>query len=369
MTTYYAGLLSTLPEQEELGEVIAFMPPDITHMRIPSSPRLELVTCSGLPSNRVGRVAYEHLRLPKVARDARADVLLSTHNVKPLRWRGPSVVVLQSMQYFFLTDQIGRLRRAYLKQAVPRSLHGADLVIAVTEAQRRDAMTLFSLDPEQIVTVHHGPSTWALEAAQDLARSGGTQRPISGAYVATVSSLYEMKNHRRLIQAFAQVVGEHDIEHDLVIVGREADVTIRQLKQVADNHGVRDRVRFTGPLPQEDLPALLAHADAIAYVSLYETFGHPVLEAFAFGRPLVTSNLAGTAEVANGAAELVDPLDVGDIARGLYAVLSDDRRRSNLAATGRRRLAEFSWSACAHGTVLALKRAIELHASRKHRGR
>src|SRR5262249_42372919 len=109
---------------------------------------------------------------------------------------------------------------------------------------------------------------------------------------------------------------------------------------------------------QPDVPGLYRGADAIAYVSLYETFGHPVLEAFATGIPLITSTTGATAEVAGGAARLVDPHDVAAIAEGLGEVLADQALRARMAAAGRLRVRDFSWQKCAAGTVEAMATAV-----------
>src|SRR5205807_4484231 len=135
-------------------------------------------------------------------------------------------------------------------------------------------------------------------------------RPPDGApYVLCISRLYALKNHRRLIEAFAALVRDASLPHTLVIAGGDADVTRAELEQVADRAGVADRVMLLGRVPQAQVPGLYRGAEAIAYVSLYETFGHPVLEAFATGTPVITSSTGGTAEVAGGAARLVDPGD------------------------------------------------------------
>jgi glycosyltransferase involved in cell wall biosynthesis len=363
MTTYYEGLLPALAAREEVDGVVALTPPWETGLKVPAHPKVEAVACRGLPAGRIGRVAYEHVAFPRAVRGAGVQVLLSTHNVKPAGWRGPSVVVLQSMQYFFLPDPIGRLRKAYLKLAVPRSLRAADVAIAVSETQRLHALELFGLEPDEMVTVHHGASPWALEAARRLAREGLPPRPadIRRPYVATVSSLYGMKNHRRLIEAFSRTLAETGADHELVIAGREVDVTVAELQRLSQDLGIAERVRLTGPFPQADLPGLLAHADAIAYVSLYETFGHPVLEAFAFDRPLVTSTGSGSAEVAGDAARLVDPYNVESIAEGITEVLTRPDIAARLADAGKRRLRDFSWEASAAGTVEALRMAIQRH--------
>lgn len=357
MTTYYEGLAANLPEAAGVQQVTAFLPAGIDHARIEERKTLVVTECEGIGESRLSRVAFEHVRFPKLVSASDADVLLSTHNVKPLRWKGPSVVVLQSIQWAILDDRIGRARLAYLKAAVPRSLRAADRVIAVSEATRRDAIELWDLDPERIVAVHHGCSPWATEAAERFGRDGvpPTPPPLppGATYVLNVSSLYGLKNHRRLIEAFAEACRTERIEADLVIAGREADVTIAELRGLAEARGISGRVHLLGPYPQQHLPALIANARAIAYPSLYETFGHPVLEAFAFGRAVLTSNVGGSDEVAGDAAIKVDPESVESIAAGLTRLLVDDRLRTDLEASGRRRLGDFSWQRCAEGTAAA----------------
>ena len=362
MTTYYEGLAAALPGIQGVDEVIAFMPPGAEHARITPGDKLGIVRCERVPASRPGRVVYEHLRFPGLVRAEGADVLLSTHNVRPLRWRGPSVVVLQSIQFFLLPEPIGAARRAYLRAAIPRSLRTADRVIAVSETSRRDAIGLFDLDPERIVAVHHGPSRWAIEAAERFARDGTPPPPApldhGRPYILNVSSLYGFKNHRRLIEAFARAVAAEDAPHELAIAGRDADVTAKELGDLAATLGVGERVRLLGPFPQEHLPALIANAHAVAYPSLYETFGHPVLEAFALGRPVLTANVGGAAEVAADAAVTVDPADVESIAGGLARLLAEGELRDRLGEAGARRLGDFSWERCAEGTTRALADAI-----------
>ena len=94
-------------------------------------------------------------------------------------------------------------------------------------------------------------------------------------------------------------------------------MTRAELVEMARALGIEARVHLLGRVPQGDVPRLYAGADLVAYVSLYETFGHPVLEALATGTPLMTSSSGATSEVAGGAAVLVDPRDVGHMADGL----------------------------------------------------
>jgi glycosyltransferase involved in cell wall biosynthesis len=354
---YIEGLLPELLADSRVDRLTAYVAdwyPPAAHW---SDPKLT-VRRLRVPKQRPGRVAYEQLALPLHARRDGIDVLFSTGNFRPLTYRAPNVLALHAVQHFLLHDDIGRLRSSYVRFAVPRSARTADLVVAVTEALRTDAIRLFDLDPTRIVSVPMGPSPWVLELLESMASVQPYRTHDGAPYVLCISRLYALKNHRRMIEAFAQLVHEQKLPHKLVIVGGDADVTQAELAEVASRAAIADRVVFLGRVPQVDVPGLYGGAEAILYASLYETFGHPVLEAFATGTPLVTSTTGGTAEVSGGAAELVDPRDVGDIARGLSAVLTDPDLRERLAASGRRRVLDFTWERCARGTVDAMAEAL-----------
>jgi glycosyltransferase involved in cell wall biosynthesis len=112
-------------------------------------------------------------------------------------------------------------------------------------------------------------------------------------------------------------------------------------------------------VPAAELDALYRAADAVAYPSLYEGFGLPVIEAMARGVPVVASTSDAVAETAGGAALLVDPADVATIAEGLARVLSEDALRADLVKKGVARAAAFSWEATARATLDAYTDAME----------
>jgi len=363
MIVYHSGLLNGFCAMASVSRVVPLVAPWNNGLAVPDHPKISAATCTGLPRGRIGRVVYEQTVLPVIVKRLDVDVLLSTCNVKPLLWRGPSVVVLQSLQYLHFPGQFSPLRRHYLKTIVSASVHAADAVITVTDWERTEAIRLLGLDPDRAVTVYHGLS----EAVQAmLSAPSRPPRPslVGGdPYVLMVSALYGFKNHHRLIRAFAAAVTRHRLPHQLVIAGPDADVTALELADLARQLGVGGRVLLAGAVPHDQVPALLAHAEAVAYVSLYETFGLPVLEALASGRPLVTSRHGATAEVAGDAARLVDAKDVDDIAAGLSDVLLDETLRRTLMRSGPERASTFTWAACAEKTAAVLDQAISWHRS------
>jgi glycosyltransferase involved in cell wall biosynthesis len=353
------GIVPELAQDPRLEELIVYVPAWYERADEWDFPKLRIVKCR-VPKQRSLRVGYEHLGIPARAARDRVDVLFSTGNYRPLLYPRCNVVWLHAIQHFLLGDDIGGLRARYLEFTVPRSVKTADVTIAVTETLRRDAIKLWDLDPDRVVSVPMGPPPWVAELLSgDRDKSVEPYRlPDGSPYVMCISRLYALKNHRRLIEAYARLVGERDVPHRLVIVGGDADVTSEELKEVARAAGVGDRVLFLGRVPQKDVHGLYAGASAIVYPSLYETFGHPVLEAFATGIPLLTSSHGATAEVAGAGARLVDPEDVDDIAAGLADVLFDDELRQRLVEAGRQRARDFTWRQCSHSTVDVFEQAV-----------
>jgi len=135
-------------------------------------------------------------------------------------------------------------------------------------------------------------------------------------------------------------------------VGWKCDDILRAIEAAP-----RGMVRMLNYVPQSDLPALYNLARAVAFPSLYEGFGLPIVEAMACGTPVVTSNRSSMAEIAGSAASLVNPEEVDAIAAAIDAILTNPDVHAALRAAGRNRAATFSWARAADDTVAVYERA------------
>jgi glycosyltransferase involved in cell wall biosynthesis len=340
-TVYYRELLGELRRRVPHGSLVVIANDrDLAAGDLEASP--DVVACHAIPSTRIGRIAYEQLALPVVARRAGVRVLISTCNVAPLVRACRSVVVIQSLQFMDYPEVYGRARAAYLRRIVAVSARRADAVIALSRWSKDQIVDRLGVSPDRVVVALHGLSTHVRAAmeAGDIPAGSLIEEPVPT--ILFVSSLFRFKNHARLIQAFARVAGS--IPHRLLLVGQEADVSPHELEDVARREGVAHRVRFVGPMRHEHVPSLIRSADVVAYPSLYETFGFPVIEAMALGRPIVTSARGATAEMAGDVGILVDPLDVDSIAQGLLKAATDGPTRTRAAIDGPSRANGFTWA-------------------------
>ena len=164
------------------------------------------------------------------------------------------------------------------------------------------------------------------------------------------------KNIRLLFEAFARC--HRDLPHDLVITGGGGHVVVEdRAEDVLARHGLGDRVKVLGLIPQEDLVPLYTAADALVFPSRYEGFGLPPLEAMACGCPVICSRATSLPEVVGDAALIFDPTDPEELAARLRAVASRADLRAQLGAGGLARAAGFGYDKSARVLLDLLEQA------------
>lgn len=287
---------------------------------------------------------YEHFTLPNQAKQSCIDLYHGTFQTLPLRRPAPcTVLTVQDMAVYSYPQAYSPRFVQYMRRWQRASMVRADHIIAATDATRQEILRYYPALEPKITVIWNGVGQEFIAAADippERVRETVSRLKIPTPYVLFVGSLEAKKNHVRLIEAFRRVRREQKLPHTLVIVGE-------RLASVPDGGVSEDEadraVHFTGFLPDADLPTLYRGADLVAYPSLYEGFGMPVAEGMAAGVPVLTSNVSSMPEVAGGAAMLVNPLDVDDIARGLVQALTDTAWRAQAIVAGRKRAFELTW--------------------------
>jgi glycosyltransferase involved in cell wall biosynthesis len=225
----------------------------------------------------------------------------------------------------------------------------ADAICTVSEASRRDILDLYGPAPERVINTYQCIGAFADPgrlSREDLAdRLRGLFALQDRGYFLHFGALEPKKNLGRLIEAYIGL----ETETPLVVVSAPGWNSGAELRLLQDGHGLRlagaARVRQIDYLPRELLMLLVRGARAVAFPSLYEGFGLPVLEAMALGTPVVTSNTGPLPEVGGEAALYVDPYDVGAIRDGLARLDADAALRERLAMAGPARAERFSLEA------------------------
>ncbi|MFL5969668.1 MAG: glycosyltransferase family 4 protein [Gaiellaceae bacterium] len=281
-------------------------------------------------AGRASTLARDGFWYPVVlGREQKADVLHCPTYRGPLRPARPLVVTVHDLAVFRHPRAFNRWTRTYSPRVVPRVLGGATRVIAVSEFTRRELISVLRVPDDKIRVVPNG--------VEDEFTDNGPAA--EGEYVLAVGTLEPRKNLARLVDA-----------------ARRSDVELRVVG--ARGWGGVDvggnGVRWLGEVDDAELARLYRGALCVAYPSLYEGFGIPVLEAMACGTPVVTTRGTAMEEIADGAAVLVDTSDPAEIAAGIERAASE---RERLVARGLARARAFRWNAVADATVEVYREA------------
>lgn len=298
------------------------------------------------------RVGVEQTWLPAQTGRLGIDALHHLGGTSTLVGGPPSCLSIHDLQPFDLPEHFHPAKRAWLRAAVPRSIRRSRVVLTPSEWVRETVLERFGTDPERVLCVPHGlPPLDDGTPAQDLHR----RFDLHGDVVVYPTITYPHKDHRTLIEAFAQVAVERDAT--LVLTGGAAGAE-DDVRDAIASSGVGAQIRRTGALPRADVVGLVDLAAVVAVPSRYEGFGIPALEAMARGRALVASDATALPEVVGDGGVLVPAGDIDAWAEALGALLDDPDRRAVLGEAGRRRAEHFSPDANLAATLAAHRMAV-----------
>jgi glycosyltransferase involved in cell wall biosynthesis len=295
---------------------------------------LDLLPLTWGGSGRLTAVARDVLwypaLLPRAARRAGADVLHCTIFRAPPRAKVPTILTVHDLAVLRHPDVFPAWTRLYGRTALRPTIRAVDRVFAVSEFSKRETAELTGVDPGRIDIVPN--------AVEPVFRREG--EAAAGEYVLAVGTLEPRKNLARVVEATAR-----------------ADVQLRLVGETGwgEAGAGGTQVTWLGRLDDEELAAAYRGARALVFPSLYEGFGIPALEAMACGTPVVTSAGSAMAEVTDGAAVLVDPLDVAAIAAGIEEA---DRRRDELVPLGLERAQYYTWERAVEAAVAGYRKAL-----------
>jgi glycosyltransferase involved in cell wall biosynthesis len=215
---------------------------------------------------------------------------------------------------------------------------------------RQKILERFSLEPSKVTAIPLAPSPM-FKPVQISERNHVLDRlGLNHPYILSLGSLEPRKNLLGLLKAWSFVQAK---DVSLVISGDQgpafADPQINSL--LKHDSGVK----FTGRLPDADLPSLYSGALAFVYPSFYEGFGLPPLEAMACGTPVIASGVTSLPEVCGDAALYCNPFNPEDIADKIHQLIIDSSVRNTLSSWGMEHVQHFSWVECARKTVAILK--------------
>jgi glycosyltransferase involved in cell wall biosynthesis len=315
---------------------------------------------------RVFQPASNRLGIPRVEWLVDFDLFVATNFLAPATAHGGRVVpIVHDLAFQHFPESAPHIDERW-RRRFAATLAGSPAIIVPSVSAAEDLRAEFAVPHDRVHVVHHGVDAEAFAPVPEAAIDAVRRRfGITGPYVLFVGGIEPRKNLENVVRAFARSEASG---FSLVLAGgpvrwfpeaaERLDATIELLPE-----SVRERVVRTGYVSERDKLALLSGATVLAYPSLYEGFGFPVLEGFAAGVPVLTSNVSSLIEVAGDAAVLVDPADIDGIAAALSEMVADEDLRAVLSAAGVARASRFTWEATARATAAVLRDAASLTIS------
>ncbi len=322
----------------------------------PKDPVLEhpSVTARPVGDGRSRGIIWQEWPLPEAARHDALDVFFAPAYSCPLRMHTPRLTTIHDLSFFsWPADFTARdaFRRRLL---VAASVNASARIVAVSDFTRREILARFPAAAGRVAVVGEGPDD---DLPPPPARDEARQR--LGLTAPLVLSVGTVLNRRRvsvLLEALRRLAPPGPAPL-LDIVGENRTHPRSDLRRVALDLGLERRVRLSGFVDDAALADRYAAADVFVYLSEYEGFGLPVLEAMARGVPVITSTRPATGEIFAGAALLVEPTDSAAVADAIERVLSRRLLRDDLVARGRALAARHSWPEAAARTHALLHEA------------
>jgi len=296
----------------------------------------------------------------EIARLARGtDLLHCPHYNIPYFYRGPLVVTIHDLTHLVYPEFLpSRLAYLYASSMLRAAAHRARQIITISQFSKQAICDRLEVNEEKVHVIPRVLSRSFFEMqGRDhgrLLRKLGVRTP----YFLFVGLLKPHKNVQGLLRAFALIPETFRDSLQLVIAGK-LDSFYPALRRITEELSLQGQVLFTGHVSEEELHSLYACAMAFVLPSLNEGFGLPVLEAMAYGVPVIVSKTSSLPEVTGDAGILVDPTDPASIAGGMVRVLSDEALRQQLSERGRERTRLFSAKEFAQRHLEVYRRALE----------
>ena len=288
------------------------------------------------------RLIWDHVLLPLALRKDKIDITIYPKGTKSIFSSTKDVVIMLDLGYFYKSlNAYTFLDTIYMKAMMRYAAKRAWKVLSISASTKRDVVQILSVPESKVEVIYAGCEDLyqpALDTA-DLERvklKYGLQQP----FIFYPTSISPRKNLMRLLDAFDLV--KDQLPHQLYLTGatgwNSSDV-FERLKKPA-----YDFVHLLGKVDEADMPHIYALADFTVYVSLFEGFGLPVLEAMACGSPVLVSDQTSIPEVAGDAGLIVNAFSPDEIAQGLIALAGDEALRKKCRTAGLFQAQEFNWN-------------------------
>lgn len=285
------------------------------------------------------------------------DLFVSTDGFLSLQSGVKTLAVIHDINFEHYPNDIPFIYRTYYRYFFSKFAKKAVRIATVSAYSKKDIVDTYSVSPDKVDIVYNGASE-GFKPLSIVEQQSVRDRYTEGKeYFLFIGTLHQRKNIANLLKAFEIFRSKTGAEYMLVLAGTKRWWT-KEMEAAFSGMSHQQDVLFTGRIPDEDLYSLTAAAFAVTYVSLFEGFGIPIIEALRSDVPVICSNTTSMPEIAGDAAILVDPFSVESIADAMIKLKSDQQLRSKLIENGKKRKNNFTWDKTANDLWTSILKTI-----------
>ena len=300
---------------------------------------------------------FEH-SIPYILKKYKADLFFSPEGYLSLSSDVKQVNVFHDLNFEYYPADLPFAERYFYRHYYPLYARKAKRIATVSEYSRQDISKLYKIDPDIIDVVYNGVNEKYSPVNDQVKEKTRTEYTRGCEYFVFVGALHPRKNIRNLFLAFDHFRNAMDSNIKLLVVGEKKWWT-SAIEEAYENMKYKDEVIFAGRLSPEKLNSVIGSALALTYVSYFEGFGIPMVEAFSTETPVITSNVTCLPEIAGNAALLTDPFSIESIADAMKQIAFNPELREQLISKGNDRKMLYSWDKTAVRLWNCLEKVME----------
>ena len=350
--------LISIGDEENL-EIILYRPKGKVKFEPNSQSHLTEITADYFFPGHIGNAIWRFTKLPSLINNSGYDLFHGPSHVLPGKLKCPSVVTMLDLIFIRYPNYFKAWDRNYYRNSFKKSAQLADHIISISEATKADLINFLGIKEDKISVIYPGFDAVFSKLRQQKLDEIKIKFKLPGDYILYVGNIEPRKNILKLAQAFNSLQESSYIDKDvhLLIVG-QMGWYYKEIIDGIDSLSSRDKIKLVGPVYGEDLAGFYQLASIMAYPSMFEGFGYPVLEAMRLGTPVLTSNISSMPEAGGNAAHYVNPESLDEIKDGLCKLLNDKTYREKLAVKGTRHAAGFNTMRMTQETLEVYRKLI-----------
>lgn len=298
------------------------------------------------------------LSLPRVLKKIKPDLFLSPDGFLSLKADVKSLPVIHDLNFVHNPQDLAKSHAWFYNKYFPKYAEKAERIATVSEFSKQDIAKQYGIKQSKIDVVYNGVSERFKPISEEQKSVIKTKWTEGKPYFIYVGSIHQRKNIERMLQAFDAFRNTTQNAFKFVLVGNKKWWT-PSMQQALDSMKYKEDVIFTGRVSDQDLNDLIGAALVNVYVSTFEGFGIPIIEAFQSEVPVITSNTTSMPEIAGVAALVVDPFDVQAISNAMIQLANSPELRSRLISVGQERARQFTWQRTANLLWDSMEKTME----------